>query len=98
GTFLARRLLAEHPHLLDFAEKRFEELRVIALPSPDEVAVQGPPGSAALFEPFRTYAMALIPRRIEALKKALTIDPNEIEAMIDADDAEAQLLDAAEQA
>ena len=96
GTFLARRLLSEHPHLLEFAERRFEELRVIALPSPDEVEFQGPPGSAAIFEPFRNYAMALIPRRIEALKKALTIDPNEIEAMIDADDAEAQLLDAAE--
>jgi ribonucleoside-diphosphate reductase beta chain len=96
GTFLARRLLAEHPELLEFAERRFEELRVIALPLPEEVADQGPPGSAALFEPFRDYAMALIPRRIEALKKALTIQPEEIEAMIDADDAEAQLLDSAE--
>ena len=96
GTFLARRVLSENPELLEFAERRFEELRLIALPSPDEAGDLGPPGTAALFEPFRNYASSLIPRRIEALKKALTMAPEDIEAMVDADDAEAELLEDAD--
>lgn len=104
GTYVPRRIIAENPGLWPLVERRFEELRSIALPDPKTIEraagdeAQGRMMMGAYnttLAPFRDYAVALIPRRIEALAVARNMTPEDVVAASGADDEAEEELEAA---
>jgi ribonucleoside-diphosphate reductase beta chain len=76
GTYLGRQILAEHPELWDFVERRWKQLTdgfggAYGSPAQQEQAV------AAGFDP--AAVKVLIERRLEALRVAVTMRPEDVE-------------------
>ena len=76
GTYLGRQILAEHPELWEFVERRWKQLTdgfvggYGSAAQPDQAA---PPD----FDP--AAVTALIDRRLEALRVAVTMRPDDVE-------------------
>jgi ribonucleoside-diphosphate reductase beta chain len=76
GTYLGRQILAEHPELWEFVERRWKQLTdgfggAYGSPGQQEQA------AAAGFDP--AAVKALIDRRLEALRVAVTMRPEDVE-------------------
>jgi ribonucleoside-diphosphate reductase beta chain len=76
GTYLGRQILAEHPELWEFAERRWNQLTDGFAGSYGGNA-QPDPAAASGFD--QAAVKALIDRRLEALRVAVTMRPDEVE-------------------
>jgi ribonucleoside-diphosphate reductase beta chain len=75
GTYLGRQILAEHPELWEFVERRWARLTSGFVGSYGGAAQQR--GDGADFDP--VALKALIDRRLEALRVAVTMRPEDVE-------------------
>jgi ribonucleoside-diphosphate reductase beta chain len=76
GTYLGRQILAEHPELWEFVERRWARLTEGFVGGYGS-AVQQEQADAADFDP--AAIKALLDRRLEALRVALTMRPEDVE-------------------
>jgi ribonucleoside-diphosphate reductase beta chain len=76
GTYLGRQILAEHPELWEFVERRWKQLTDGFAGSYGSAAPQDQ-AAAAGFDP--AAVKALIDRRLEALRVAVTMRPADVE-------------------
>jgi ribonucleoside-diphosphate reductase beta chain len=75
GTYLGRQILAEHPELWEFVERRWARLAGGFVGAYGGAAQQR--GDAADFDP--VALKSLIDRRLEALRVAVTMRPEDVE-------------------
>jgi ribonucleoside-diphosphate reductase beta chain len=75
GTYLGRQILAEHPELWEFVERRWKQLTAGFAGSYGSAAQQR--GGSPDFDP--AALQALIDRRLEALRVAVTMRPADVE-------------------
>jgi ribonucleoside-diphosphate reductase beta chain len=76
GTYLGRQILAEHPELWEFVERRWMQLTDGFAGAYGGAAPQDQ-AAAAGFDP--AAVQALIDRRLEALRVAVTMRPDDVE-------------------
>ena len=91
GTYLARRLLAAHPELLDYAKQRMYDLRDFYYrvnPLPEEGDVDA---EAAQITHFRGYVENQVEARITVMERAAALSEAEAESDRIAEEVEAEL-------
>jgi ribonucleoside-diphosphate reductase beta chain len=76
GTYLGRQILAQHPELWEFVERRWQQL-TSGFAGGYGGAVQADQAAAAGFDP--AAVQALIDRRLEALRVAVAMRPDDVE-------------------
>lgn len=104
GTYLCRRILANNPELLDWARNRMYELRDGTYPGGGGGGAYGANGNGngngngeqrqgegGPIMDFQRFAMEQVERRVQILEKAATLDPEQAELGVGAEEVEEQM-------